>query len=174
MLAVVADDEGAEYLFPPTVEPWLGATRLQQLVEIRGEEPTSAAEWTELATYNLGLDTFIDASVEVEDVDDAVDQAESQLADYEPESPETSFLDSVSESYDQVSADYPGFGDAEDVDGNSAQAMENFVLMALGPIDPDGPNGWLLRAQDGSPDPGDEDRFIHFPGAPLRESEAKE
>jgi hypothetical protein len=59
----------------------------------------------------------------------------------------------------------------EDEESTSPEAMENFVMMALGPIDPDGPNGWILRAQDGNPQPGDEDEYVHFTGEQTEATE---
>lgn len=162
-LAVVADDEGADYLFPDDVEPWLTADRIQRIVAVWQQPPTDAQGWLEAATYNLGLEAVVDPPIEVADTEEAVTQADEVLANWSPRPSSDEVLTSASESFDQVSADYPGFMENDD-DDTSPEAMENFVLMMLGPIDPEGPNGWILRAQDGNPRPGDENEYVHMPG----------
>lgn len=163
IFAVVADDEGADYLFPEDSEAWLDESRLQNLIEMRDGAPTDEAGWMEMATANLGR-SVIDEPVQVDDIDDAISQAEQALSEVTLDDADLPRTMAASDAFDQVSQDYPGFMESDDE--TSPEAIENFVMLQLGPIDPDGENGWLLRAQDGNPAPGDENAYVHFPGQP--------
>lgn len=53
--------------------------------------------------------------------------------------------------------------DFDDVDSLTADQMAVFVMNAVGGIDPEGPNGWMLRQMMGEePRPGDENGFVVF------------
>jgi hypothetical protein len=41
--------------------------------------------------------------------------------------------------------------------------MENYVMLLMGPVEPDGGNDWVFRAVDGEPREGDEDEYVHLP-----------
>lgn len=166
VFAIIADDEGADYIWPEGVEPWLPEDRAEFLA---GDNPPTDAEgWLELASSNLGIGIIVTEPEEIDDVGDAVDMAEAELGAADEDLGDTTpFQASVAEAFDQVSQDYPGAFEADDEgdpESLSAEAMDNMVLMALGPIDPDGPNGWILRAMDGNPDPEDENEYVHIPG----------
>ena len=173
-VSVIADDQGVDYLFPENVEPWLDEQRVKDLAERLGVQPDNAKDWMDLATSNLGDNALADAPLDMPNVEEAVTQADQEMGEYSYPDDNTGLLQSASDSFDQVAQDYPDFLD----DGETAppEAMDNFVLMALGPIDPDGPNGWILRAQDGNPEPGDENEYIHWPGEQVEpvEQEAAE
>lgn len=169
LFAVVADDQGADYLWPEGVEPYLDEERLKLIAQVTGT-PANAAEWLSLATYNVGQDIIFDAAVEME-LDDAVDAAEETLEAFVPLTGDEGLLERAADAFDEVAQDYPGF--MENDEGTTPEAMMNFVMMTLGPIDPDGPNGWLLRAQDGAPVEGDEDAYVSF-GEPAASTEAVE
>lgn len=164
--AVVADDKGADYVWPPDVEPWFDAeTRFEYLLA-GGDEPTDVQGWLNLATTNLGSEVTTDPPF-----DDAssIAAAKKMASDYLKAAPSAQVtqtspvLAQASEAYDQAAADYPELGDDGTAYSNP-EALDNLVLMALGPIDPDGPNGWILRAMDGNPREGDENEYVHFPG----------
>lgn len=159
LFAVIADDQGAEYLWPDDVEPWFDDDRVQQLAQGAATPPATASEWLALATYNVGQDIAFSEPVELE-LDAAVDDAEETLKDFVAHDGSEALLSRTSSAFDEVGQDYPGFMESDET--TTPEAMANFVMMALGPIDPDGPNGWLLRAQDGTPAEGDEDAFVVF------------
>jgi hypothetical protein len=161
-VSVIADDQGVDYLFPDNVEPWLDEQRVKDLAEAVGAHPANAKDWTDLATANLGDNALADAPLEMPNVEEAVNQADQEMGEYSYPDTNAGLLQSASDSFDQVSQDYPDFLD--DGETFTPEAMNNFVTMMLGPIDPDGPNGWILRAQDGNPEPGDENEYVHFPG----------
>jgi hypothetical protein len=77
------------------------------------------------------------------------------------------------DAYEQVAADYPEMGDEATIFSNP-EAVANFVAMTLGPIDPEGPNGWILRAMDGNPREGDENEYVHFPGTMVPSTDDEE
>lgn len=65
--------------------------------------------------------------------------------------------------------------DFDDVDSLSADQMALFVLNAVGGIDPEGPNGWMLRQMMGEePRPGDENGFVVFGDLEPTETEEVE
>lgn len=177
LFAIIADDEGADYAWPEEVDPWFQAEeRLASLSKATGQQPSNASEWLDLASYHLGQNVTVDKPVEVDDIEDALDQVEGVLADVEPPSFDPA-LQMASEAFDQVSGDYSGFSEDVSESGDfdiDPQAMDNFVMMMLGPIDPEGPNGWILRAMDGEPREGDEEQFVHIPGTPAPGAELEE
>ena len=182
--AVVADDTGAQYVWAPGVTPFWpdDAERLARLVDGKPVQPESAEDWLATATYNINntysteperaasASAGVNAARKVFD-----DLAEPELAnDGTPISGETTtdnqaqFLGEVGRAFDETVENYPEFGELDDE--TEAQAMNNFVLAMLGPIDPEGPNGWILREMDGNPRPGDEKMYLTF-GSTAREEE---
>lgn len=168
LFAVVADKAKAEYVWPKGVEPWFTLEqRLPFIMFPSEDDPTDPEGWIALATRHTGESNQADVPFEANNLA----QAKSMAAAYlkassagEQRAERSPALVNVEESFYQVSSDYPGFGDSDESLVQDTQAVDNLVLMALGPIDPEGPNGWILRAQDGNPRPGDETEFVHFPG----------
>jgi hypothetical protein len=166
---IVADDTSADYVWPKGADPWFDAQdRLEYLLLPDEEEPEAAADWLALASRNLGAQIETDPPF-----DDASNLAQAKrlaqryldaLYDDEDTVPPAgnSSLSGVPDGFDQVAQDYNGFGDSDETLLFNPNATTNAVLMALGPIDPDGPNGWILRAMDGAPAEGDENEYVHF------------
>lgn len=174
LFAIAADDDGADYIWPDDTEPWFdGPERFEMLLRHAETPPTTAADWLSLAGANLGR-VSVTAPEELASIDAAVSAADAVFeADAETAgAQDTDLLKAGASAFDSISQDYPGFGEVDDA-GEDPQAMLNFVMMMLGPIEPDGPNGWLLRAAEGSPQPGDEDQVIHFPGTPAPEGDVE-
>lgn len=166
LFGIVADEEGADYVFPEDGEWFESERRIEMLVNVQGE-PTTQDGWLTLATTNLGPNVLVDEPTPFDSIEDAVDAAQELVSGIdinEGISPAPEMAAS-SAAFDQVSQDYPGF--LEDEENVDPQAMDNFVMMMLGPIDPEGPNGWILRAVDGEPREGDDEQFVHIPGTPL-------
>lgn len=176
--AIIADDNGASYVWPKGEEPWFDFETRQPALEYGPDDPdpTDAAGWLEFASRHLGDGIEIDPPFE-----DASSPAQAKKfaqtylnATFEPPQADDGVLSGAPDAYDQVAQDYPDFGDNEAEMGNAEGSMENLVLMALGPIDPDGPNGWIQRAMDGTPQEGDEDEYVHFPGTIVPEDDEDE
>jgi hypothetical protein len=175
-MAVVADDAGAQYVWAPGVTPFWedDAARLARLTDDKPVQPASAEDWLSVATYNLGgtYTTDVERAPSVESGVNAVrkafdDMDEPELdEDGEPVYSETAaentadYLGEAARAFDEVTEDYPEFGELDD--DEEAQATTNFILSMLGPIDPEGPNGWILREIDGNPRPGDEKMYLTF------------
>ena len=174
-MAVVADDTGARYVWAPGVSPWWpdDDERLARITDGKPQQPESAADWMDVATYSLGS-TYTTPTVKVSSTRAGVVEAKKTLRDPELQGTENDmasqarFLGEVGRAFDEVTEDYPEFGELDDE--TEAQAMNNFVLAMLGPIDPEGPNGWILREMDGNPRPGDEKMYLTF-GSTAREEE---
>jgi hypothetical protein len=159
LFGVIADDSGARYVFPPGVEPKLDEERVQAVAEAMGAEPQSERDWYDIASSNLGLGLLVDDPMDdIEDPDDFANEYLHELYS-EPVVP-SPLMQNAASAFEQISRDYPDF--ADDPQSVPEEAMTNYVLNALGPIDPEGPNGWILRAVDGNPRDGDENEYVHF------------
>lgn len=100
-------------------------------------------------------------------VKEATDFARQYL-DTAPE-PANPLTQNADDAFSQISLDYPGFDDLLNESGESDEidpnALDNYVMLLMGPIDPEGENGWVFRAVDGQPREGDEDMYLHLPTA---------
>lgn len=165
--AIVADEAQARYVWPALGEPIFDDARIQEIASLQGVMPDTPQGWMDVASYNLGLTTQITDPHTVEDLSSAIAEtritlnaARAQLGPGSTVDP--GVLSRARESFDQISMDYPGFG--EDETDDDPQAMTNFVMHMLGGIDPEGPNAWILeQGGDGADDtpPGG---FVHLPG----------
>lgn len=173
-MAVVADDAGARYVWAPGVSPWWpdDDERIARLIDGKPQQPASASDWLGVATYNLGS-TYTTPVSEVASAKAGVAEATKTLSDpklhgFENNAADQArFLGEAARAFDEVTEDYPELGELDDE--TEAQAMNNFVLSMLGPIDPEGPNGWILREIDGNPRPGDEKMYLTFDSATREE-----
>jgi hypothetical protein len=159
LFAIVADDTHAQYIWRDPEEAWFDDDRV---LDFLGEQPapTDATGWADVASLHLGNVVFGDEEVPGED---ALTYAQTELLE-RPQPGLSPYPSSrAANAYDQVSRDYPRLGE-DDVEGGDAdpRATLQWALMTLGPIDPNGPNAWILRAADGNPQPGDEAEFIHW------------
>jgi hypothetical protein len=169
LFAVLADEASAEYLWPEGTEPWFGNDRINSLLELSDEAPTDEEGWSRLAAAGLESESILADPTESDlgDLEETRDAAEAYLnEEYRtPQERPTAVSQAGGQAYDQISQDYPDFAQTdEDLD---PEAMLNFVLMTLGPIDPEGPNGWILRAADGNPRDGDENEWVHLTSDPA-------
>lgn len=159
--AVSVTNGKVTYLWPSGSDPWLDADRVTRLAEFTGAAPKDDDQWLQLAVTHVGDNLHFDPPFGEKEMN--TKDAQQYLDAQSPPAPVRSpVINNASDNFDQISADYPGF--AEDPDDLDDSALTNLVLMNLGPIDPDGPNGWVLRAQDGDPAPGDENAYLHWPG----------
>lgn len=177
VVGIIADDASARYVWPDDAHRlWADdARRLNMLTEYMVTQPSTAEEWLNVAAANIGGTRSV--GQEEHASLDAAEKALTRLfAETVAEQPDLLPPVSASEvklaraadSFDEVASDYQGFAETSTIDPD---AMNNFVMMALGPIDPEGPNGWILRAIDGNPRPGDENEYIHFDAPALERSE---
>lgn len=168
LFAIAADDGAARYVWPSLTTPGFGDDRIQQLALDLGT-PEDAAGWLSLAATNVGQFIKVTAPHEVESLADGVAEARQVLnqsaagrgdtpAQHDPEA-----LQRIQQSFDQISQDYPGFGEGGDDD---PQAMTNFVLHMLGGVDPGDPNAWILEAAENPNDNPDipAPDFVRMPG----------
>lgn len=166
LFAIATDDTQAHYVWPAQVTPGFDDQRIQQLTEDLGSTPQDAMSWLTLASDNIGLLNYVTAPVVQGSIETAVAEARQVLNrsyadDASAGPPSPSVMGRVREAFDQVSADYPGFGEGAEDD---PQAMTNFVLSMIGGVEEGGPNAWIAEAmQNPNPDaePGG---FVAFPG----------
>lgn len=163
LFAVVVDSGKVTYVWPKGAEPWFSDDRPAELAAALEVQPEDDETWMQVATTHLGPEVTTDVPDDGLSGDaEAIQAARDYLDGQPPEGVPSSLLDQASDNYDQVASDYPGF--MEDEENIDDAALTNLVLMNLGPIDPEGPNGWVLRAQDGEPREGDENGYLHWPG----------
>jgi len=166
LFAVVVDGDDVTYVWPKAVAPWFDETRTERLAETLETPPEDEAGWLDLATSRLGSGVVIDHAYDDFNSSAKAVKTAQKVLDEPYKDPETVVVPNsgravaASDAFDQISQDYPGF--AEDEDSFTPEAMLNYVQLVLGPIDPEGPNGWLIRAADGEPREGDEDEYVHW------------
>jgi hypothetical protein len=167
---VVADDSSVRYVWAPDIEPFWpdDAEQIARRLASVKTKPSTAAEWMDLATYGLGY-TEVTKAIRARSTDKAVEVVDDffdSLAGskhVEPSPMQAPLSVEAARAFDETMESYPGFGEDDELD---ADAMTSFVLSLLGPMDPDGPNGWILREIDGKPLPGDENMYVTLDAAP--------
>lgn len=166
-LGVIADDSGAELVYssgdtevvdspPPGVEPFSGEQAwLDAIIGVYPGE--SFSQPVQVANRNKARAQVIKTLVEhVPDESSWTSTAAGRA------------LDTTSQSYPVV-VPYS----EQDEEDEDPQAMTHLVLDMLGPIDPEGQYGWILREMDGEAREEDAESFLSF-GAPPSDSEEEE
>lgn len=160
LFSVIATDKGFKYIFPSDAKIFDPIKREKMLMEKAKDEKKTlkASDYLGLAT--LGLSTFKFAGA-YEAKSEKIAAKEEQLAimkashaqDMNP--PARQFLPNAQEDLNQVLNDYPDLydqleGTEDEPDMKvTADGMFELVMAALGGIDPEGPNAWILDMQDG-------------------------
>lgn len=141
--AVIADNRGAEHLWAPGIEPWFDSRqRLRQLIVAQRDErrPTEAALWLDMALFGISHEYTANSELTEYPTRSAAAAQAEYLFENNPQGPVTVTAADRAAMHDFVSAG----GDPDD-----PQEVLSLVMSLLGPIDPDGPNGWLLKAAAG-------------------------
>jgi hypothetical protein len=162
-VGVVVDSQRATYLWPAETNPRFNPDDRPAPTGSSDEEVIAQAT-TGLGTADVPFDDFTSA-------EEATTFGQEYLdAQDEPVHP---LLFNAADTFDQISEDYPSLSDT-DLEGAEADedpaALDNYVMMLMGPIDPEGENGWVFRAVDGEPREGDEEQYLHLPTLPPVES----
>ena len=141
--AVVADDRRAIYLWAPGVEPWFETKkRLRGMVIAQHKEikPTEAALWLDMALFGISPEYTANSELlEFPTRAAATAHAEQLFASNPPG------IATVTAADRTAMHDFAAAGG----DPDNPQEVLSLVMALLGPIDPDGPNGWLLKAAAG-------------------------
>lgn len=160
LFSVVATDKGFKYVFKSDNKIFDPVKREKMLMEKAKDAkgPLTANDYMGLAT--LGLSTFkFTGGYEAKSEKIAI--KEEQLAilksshAMDMQQPANQNLANMQEDIDQVLNDYPDLydqleGTEEEPDMKvTADGMFELVMAALGGIDPEGPNAWILDMQDG-------------------------
>lgn len=142
-----SDDQDLAEIYAPFMESGL-------------ERPTDATGWMRIGLINPGSLSQFGEPEEFPDEASAIASARAAVSapksDPNPDDYPSEHSSTVARAYDETELDHPGMLD-EGPDGPDwdPDAFLNYVAMTLGPIDPSGPNGWVIRAQDGTPPPDD-------------------
>ena len=158
IFSIVADDKGFKYVFSKSKVLFDSKKRVQMLMEKDSDSSTKfkADDFLTIATAGLTFFRFADVREEENEkiaiaeetlsIDKALDRSvvDSNISD---------ILVRTNDDIDQVLADYPDLYDqlsSDDPDQKiTADGMLELVLAAVGDIDPQGPNAWLLDVLDG-------------------------
>lgn len=156
--SVVADDKGFKYVFSKDNILFDSNKRVKMLMEKAGSVTDSFKADDFLALATLGL-TFFRFSEVREEENEKITVAEEKLSidksldRLAADSSISDILVRTNDEVDQVLADYPDLYDqlsSDDPDQKiTADGMLELVLAAVGDIDPQGPNAWLLDVLDG-------------------------
>jgi hypothetical protein len=158
IFSVIADDKGFKYVFSKDNVMFDSKKRVAMLMEKAGESAADFKTDDFLALARVGLTFFkfsnareeenekIAVSEEMLSIDKALDRsmADSNISDVlvkTNDDIEEVFID-YPELYEQLSSDDPE-------QKITADGMLELVLAAVGDIDPQGPNAWLLDVLDG-------------------------
>ena len=160
VFSVVADDKGFKYIMQSDYKIFDADKRVKMLMEKAKDRKDSlkAADYVGLAT--LGLSNFRYGSVREEQSskiavkEEQVSMMKSSIKREEDTALNQSLV-YAREDLDQVLFDYPDLydeleGTEENINPDiTADGMFELVMAALGGIDPEGPNTWILDMQDG-------------------------
>ena len=160
VFSIIADDKGFKYVMQSDYKIFDADKRVKMLMEKAKDKKESlkATDYMGLAT--LGLSNFRygsareEASSKIAVKEEQVSMMKSSLK-REQDNALNQSLVSAREDLDQVLNDYPDLYDQlEGTEDNvnpdiTADGMFELVMAALGGIDPEGPNAWILDMQDG-------------------------
>lgn len=156
--SIIATDKGFTYVFSDNAAPMFDSKAREKKILDRvdaADKKLDVEDYLKLAT--LGLSSFyfgkvIDApSQKLAMKTEKLALEHSEVKNEGMQS--ASALASIAEDTDQVLQDYPELYDqlaSEDPDQEiTASGMIELVFAALGSVDPNGPNAWLLDYMDG-------------------------
>jgi hypothetical protein len=158
LFSIMATDKGFSYIFRDDKNPMFdSAKRVQLLMDKVGKDPKTLGIDDYLSIATLGLSNFF-FSAPIEESSEKTAISSEKLAlqrVYESENGRDVGvgLAIASDDIDQVFQDYPELYEqlaSEDPEQEiTASGMIELVFAALGSVDPNGPNAWLLDYMDG-------------------------
>ena len=159
VFSIVASDKGFKYVVSPDRKVFDAKKREKMLMGRAGDKVSSykADDFLSLATFGISMfrygGTREEASekIAIKEEQLAILKSLSALTESQPDSR----LTSVQEDMDQVFNDFPElYAQLEGTEEKpntpvTSDGMFELVMAALGGIDPEGPNAWILDMQDG-------------------------
>ena len=159
VFSIVASDKGFKYVLSSDRKVFDAKKREKMLMERAGDQVSSykANDFLSLATFGISMFRYSSAREEssekiaIKEEQLAILKSLSALTESQPDSR----LTSVQEDMDQVFNDFPElYAQLEGTEEKpnpavTADGMFELVMAALGGIDPEGPNAWILDMQDG-------------------------
>jgi len=160
VFSVMADDKGFKYVMQPDYKVFDADKHVKMLMEKVNEDKANlkAVDYINIACY--GLSNFKygsareEASYKIAAKEEQVSMMKSALK-YKDIETGNSSVAFAREDLDQVLSDYPELydqleGNEDNIDPSiTADGMVELVMAALGSVDPEGPNAWLLDYMDG-------------------------
>ena len=158
LFSIMATDKGFSYIFRDDKNPMFdSAKRVELLMSKIDKDPKTLKIDDYLAIATLGLSNFF-FSAPIDEASEKTAVSSEKLAMqrvYEDEQGRDvgAGLAIASDDMDQVFQDYPELYEqlsSEDPEQEiTASGMIELVFAALGSVDPNGPNAWLLDYMDG-------------------------
>jgi hypothetical protein len=160
VFSIIADDKGFKYVMQSDYKVFNADKRAKMLMEKvkDNKESLKAADYINLASFGLSNFRYGSArdekSTKIAAKEEQVSMMKSALKQ-EEENVVNESLVVAREDLDQVLFDYPDLydqleGDEDKVNPDITEdGMFELVMAALGGIDPEGPNAWILDMQDG-------------------------
>lgn len=158
VFSIIADDKGFEYVFSKDNVMFDSDKRVKMLMEKAGDSAGDLKVDDFLAMATVGLTFFRYANLREEESKKIALSEEKLSIDKSlnrsiSDSNISDLLVQRSDDLDQVLTDYPELYEqlsSDDPDQKiTADGMLELVLAAVGDIDPQGPNAWLLDVLDG-------------------------
>lgn len=158
VLSIVADEKGFSYVFPKGYEMFDSRKRAKRLIEkfVKDKKNTSVDDMLSIAKIGLGRFVYDDPREERSLVLSTKEEQvalDKELNKVKEDSNSSPLLVNSEEDMFQVLSDYPELYEqlaSDDPEQKiTADGMNELVFAALGEVDPNGPNGWLVDALDG-------------------------
>jgi hypothetical protein len=177
VFSIIADDKGFKYVMQSDYKIFNGDKRVKMLMEKVKDKKESLKvnDYINLASFGLSNFKYSsareEASSKIAAKEEQVSMMKSSLKQEKDNVANKSLL-MAREDLDQVLFDYPGLYDQlEGTEDNvnpdiTEDGMFELVMAALGGIDPEGPNAWILDMQDGKEMPEGFMPMIEF-GSPA-------
>jgi len=163
VFSVMADDSGFSYVFLDDKKPMFDSSRRVEEILSRVTSDKSSLtvdDYLRIATFGLGYFMF-SKSIEESSKKIAIKSEKLAMERSMQESNGAAMSAVVASRYDdmyQVLIDYPDLADQlsnGDPDAEvDAPGMTELIFAALGSVDPNGPNGWLVDYIDGKESEG--------------------
>ena len=162
IMSILATDTDFSYIFRTSTPPAFdSATRVKTIMDTYGQQvnPKNSNDFLSLAIINMGYFVLGDPT-EATDVAAATHTEQAALNQALQDAQYGTMYGNLLAQSLRTADVFQDFPDLEDqlssTDPDQAitsNGMTNFVLTALGDIDPKGPNGWLLNDtnEDGTP-----------------------
>lgn len=165
---IIIDNDSIEYVWPVSVDtpPFTGEERVEAYLRASGSKADSLTDddLKMIALDGTTTEMLVSPWEEINGTtEEALEEISKRLDELEDKSP-NEYASPLSRRVQAAIADNPdAVPGEEDLNADvTPDDMLHILALSLGEIDPEGPNGFILRALEGEPLPGDEKLFPVF------------